>query len=140
MEKPLLNDQYEYPDETVLLKYLGDQKSTWDKFMSLVSSQFPAMSFEWRYYNDGKAWLCKLTCKKKTVCWISVWDHFFKLGFYFTDKTGANIGTLAIDPRLKENYLNSPYSGKLRALTIEVQSDEILESAMILIDYKSKIK
>ena len=98
------------------------------------------MLFEWRYYNDGKAWLCKLTFKKKTICWFSVWDHFFKLGFYFTDKTGANISNLEIDPLLKENFSNGPYFGKLKALTIDVKSREMLDSARALIDYKLKLK
>jgi len=140
MEKPLLNDQNEYPDDAVLQKYLGETKPHWDEISAWVAAQFPSMLFEWRYYNDGKAWLCKLTFKKKTICWFSVWDHFFKLGFYFTDKTGAGISELAIDPLLKENFSNSPYYGKLKALTVEVKSREILNSARVLIDYKSKLK
>jgi hypothetical protein len=140
MEKPLLNDKNEYPDDPVLKRYLGETKLVWDEFLSVIASQFPAMSFGWRFYNDGKAWLCKLTCKKKTMCWISVWDNFFKLSFYFTGKTGANINNLEIDPVLKENFLNSPYFGKLKALTIEVKSREILDSVRVLIDYKSKLK
>ncbi|MGV8135734.1 MAG: DUF3788 family protein [Mangrovibacterium sp.] len=140
MDKPLLNNQNEYPDDIVLGKYLGETKPYWDEITLWVASQFPSMLFEWRYYNDGKAWLCKLTFKKKTICWLSVWDHFFKLGFYFTDKTGAGINNLDIDLLLKENFLNSPYYGKLKALTVEVKSMEILESVRVLIDYKSKLK
>ncbi|MEL7589555.1 MAG: DUF3788 family protein [Prolixibacteraceae bacterium] len=140
MDKPLLNDQNEYPDDAVLQKYLGETKPHWDEISAWVADQFPSMLFEWRYYNDGKAWLCKLTFKKKTICWFSVWDHFFKLGFYFTDKTGTGISELAIDPLLKENFANSPYYGKLKALTVEVKSREILNSVRVLIDYKSKLK
>lgn len=140
MEKPLLNDKNEYPDDLVLGKYLGETKPCWDEITSWVGSQFPSMLFEWRYYNDGKAWLCKLTFKKKTICWFSVWDQFFKMGFYFTDNAGAGISSLAIDPLLKDNFLNGPYYGKLKALTVEVRSREALESARILIDYKSKLK
>lgn len=140
MDKPLLNNQNEYPDDIVLGKYLGETKPYWDEITSWVASQFPSMLFEWRYYNDGKAWLCKLTFKKKTICWFSVWDHFFKLGFYFTDKTGTSINDLDIDPLLKGNFANSPYYGKLKALTVEVKSREVLESVRVLIDYKSKLK
>ncbi|PKP08994.1 MAG: hypothetical protein CVU09_13085 [Bacteroidetes bacterium HGW-Bacteroidetes-4] len=37
---------------------------------------------QWRYYNDGKAWLCKVSYKKKTVFWLSVWEAYFKVAFY----------------------------------------------------------
>jgi hypothetical protein len=37
---------------------------------------------QWRYYNDGKAWLCKVSYKKKTVFWLSVWEACFKVAFY----------------------------------------------------------
>lgn len=31
---------------------------------------------EWRYYKDGKSWLCKITQKNKTIVWISLWEPF----------------------------------------------------------------
>lgn len=140
MEKPLLNDKNEYPDDKVLQKYMGTTKPFWDEFTSVVSTEFPGVAFEWRYYNDGKAWLCKLTLKKKTMCWISVWDQFFKLTFYFTEKTGASISNLDIAPALKESFAQSPSIGRLKPLTIDVKSREILDSARILMDYKSRLK
>ena len=33
-----------------------------------------------------KAWLYKVTKKKKTICWVSIYDNKFKTGFYFSDK------------------------------------------------------
>lgn len=55
MNKPLLNDQNEYPDDAVLQKYLVGTKPYWDEITSWVAAQFPSRAFEWRYYNDGKA-------------------------------------------------------------------------------------
>ena len=51
---------------------------------------------EWRYYNDGKAWLCKVVNKKKTVFWLSIWEHYFKTSFYFTEKHLESIDALNI--------------------------------------------
>jgi hypothetical protein len=42
----------------------------------------------WRFYNDGKAWLCKIAHRKKTICWLSVYHQMFQLSFFFTDITG----------------------------------------------------
>ena len=40
MDKPLLNDKNEYPDDIVLEKYLGETKPYWDEITSWVTSQF----------------------------------------------------------------------------------------------------
>ena len=50
------------------------------------------------------------------------------------------ISALDIDPLLKENFAKSPCYGKLKALTVEVKNREILNSARVLIGYKSKLK
>ncbi|WP_423128378.1 DUF3788 family protein [Gaoshiqia sp. Z1-71] len=140
MDKPLLNDENEYPDDPILTQYLDQNKVVWDEFNAMVSLLFPSMTFEWRYYRDGKAWLCKLIHKKKTICWISIWDKFFKLTFYFTEKTGSELANLEIDPVLKEDFAHAPTFGKLKPLTLEMKHAEMLDSAKILIDYKSKLK
>ncbi len=61
MNKPLLNKQDEYPDDIVLEKYMGGTKPYWDEITSWVAAQFPSMAFEWRYYNDGKAYTLPMT-------------------------------------------------------------------------------
>ena len=66
-ERPLLNDPKEFPNDDVLLRYLGKTKAVWDEFVREMSSTLPAISLEWRFYNDGKSWLCKLVHKNKTV-------------------------------------------------------------------------
>lgn len=38
------------------------------------------LSPEWRYYNDGKSWLCKMLSKKKNLFWLSIWEGCFRGG------------------------------------------------------------
>ena len=73
MEKPCLNDKSEYPDDEVLSRYLGEVKNTWDAFLGFIKESHPLYLAEWRYYNDGKSWLYKITKKKKTICWVAVY-------------------------------------------------------------------
>jgi len=138
MNKPLLNDKLEYPHDDVLAKYLGKTKIIWDEFVAHLSSTFNSMSLEWNYYNDGKAWLCKLVHKKKTVCWISIWDQYFKVTFYFTDKNTDDIKLLKIDPAWINKYLSNKSIGKLKPLTTEVKTKKVLAGIYELIKYKSK--
>lgn len=137
MDRPLLNDKSDYPNDDVLLRYLGKSKTVWDVFSGEISSTFPTMSLEWNYYNDGKAWLCKLVHKKKTVCWISIWSKFFKVAFYFTDKNSRDIKGLNIDQDLKAQYRSNKSIGKLKPLTIDVKTKKALSDVFELIRYKS---
>jgi hypothetical protein len=139
MEKPLLNDQGEYPDDSVLARHLGRAKGAWDAFVAGVASRFPDASLEWRYYNDGKAWLCKMVRKKKTVCWVSVWDKRFKTTFYFTDKNDKDIAALPIAPDLKASYAAHDRIGKLRPLTVVVAGKKGLEPVFEVAKYKIRL-
>lgn len=140
MQKPLMNDASEYPDDAVLARYLGKAKPAWDSFVSKLAKQLTGASLEWRYYNDGKAWLCKLTHKKKTVCWISVWEQSFKTSFYFTQKNDAAIEALAISAPLKQAYRAHESTGKLKPLVVHVKTKKALDDVFTILTYKSASK
>lgn len=140
MERPLLNDQGEYPSDAVLAKYLGKSKAAWDGFAARIAADFADASLEWRYYNDGKAWLCKLVRKKKTVCWVSVWDRHFRTTFYFTVKSDKDIEALPVAPELKARYRAHDAIGKLKPFTIEVKTKKALEDVFALVEFKSGLK
>lgn len=135
--KPLLNDPKEFPDDKVLLKYLDKNKVLWDEWTSALSSGFPTASLEWKYYKDGGSWLGKLVQKKKTICWISVWDKSFKVSFYFTEKNDKDIRNLKIDQSRKGAYFSNKPIGKLKPLTVEVKTKKTLNDVWELIRYKT---
>lgn len=136
MEIPGLKDPNVIPTPEVLEKELGEVYPVFREFMDAVTSDDFNLSPEWRYYKDGKAWLCKITFKKKTVVWLSVWQDCFKTAFYFTEKTGAGIQGLEIDEEIKENYMNHPPTGKLKPLVFEFRSRSQLPDFYILLRYK----
>jgi hypothetical protein len=138
-DKPLLNDQSEFPDDAVLERYLGRAKGAWDSFAAGISEAFPDASLEWRFYNDGKAWLCKLSRKKKTVCWVSVWDKFFRTTFYFTAKNDRDIESLPIAPSLKDAYRACKPIGALKPLTVEVKNKKALDAVFVVAKYKVSV-
>ena len=72
MEELCLNDKTEYPSDKVLKRYLGDAKDAWDAFIEFLEGSYSDYSREWRYYNDGKSWLYKITKKSKTICWVGL--------------------------------------------------------------------
>lgn len=136
MENPLLKDPDIFPTAEVLDKVLGNLYPVFREFMDTIESEDFGLSPEWRYYKDGKAWLCKNTYKKKTVFWLSVWSDCFKVAFYFTEKSGSGIPGLIIDDSIKESYLNHKAIGKLKPLVIEGRMKSQLEDINTLIKYK----
>jgi len=136
MEIQLLKDPDILPTKEVLEKVLGKKYSVFREFMNTAESEEFKLKPEWRYYNDGKAWLCKITFRKKTVVWLSVWSDCFKLGFYFTEKSGGRIPGLKIDDSIKEFYLNHKPIGKLKPIVVEVRRKSQLVDINTLIKYK----
>ena len=140
MDRPCLNNPNEYPDDAVLARQLSGAKSAWDAFMAMLKNDYPRISVEWRYYNDGKSWLCKVTQKAKTICWASAWENFFKVSFYFTAKAEDAIRSSAIAGGIKNAFLHPAGSAKLRPITIEVRKISGVKAIKELIEVKLKIK
>ena len=107
MLRPTLNDPDEFPSDSVLAKPFGRSMAAWDAFMTMLKSDYPQMSVDWRYYNDGKTWLCKVTQKARTIFWVSAWDKFFKISFYFTAKAERAITASGLERRA-EVFFSAP--------------------------------
>ena len=140
MEKPCLKDQNEYPNDEVLSRYLGEVKNTWDAFIYFLKENYPLFSTEWRYYNDGKNWLFKITKKKKTICWISVFENRFKTTFYFTAKAEELLRSSKLKKEYVDQFINGKNYGKIKGLTVEINEPADLDMTKILIEIKEKVK
>ncbi|NLB03182.1 MAG: DUF3788 family protein [Bacteroidales bacterium] len=97
------------------------------------------LSLEWRYYNDGKAWLGKTTYKTKTVVWLSVWDQYIKASFYFTEKTGPGISALNIDEKVKSAFAAFRPTGKLLPLSLDIRNEAMLKDFLAVLEYKKNL-
>ena len=140
MERPCLNDKNEYPDAPVLARHLGDATAAWDSFQSLVRAKSPVLTGQWRFYNDGKSWLFKLTKKKQTICWVSIWPGAFKTTFYFGDKAAPLITTSKLPQKYIAQYLTGQRFGKIRSITIVVKKLTHLNVTKTLIQIKEQLK
>lgn len=132
--KPILNDPMIEPTPEVLQSVMGDNYENYLLFMTLVSKY--GLIPEWRYYNDGKSWLCKMLHKKKNIFWFSVWSDCFKTTFYFTEKDLENIAALPISEEIKSDFCVQKPIGKLIPMIIEVKNSEPLQDIEAVIGYK----
>ncbi len=135
----LLKEQDIFPTNEVLANTLGNLYPIFEKFTNTITNSKFSLIPEWRYYNDGKAWLCKVCYKKKTMFWLSIWENFFKVTFYFTEKN-TDIEQLNIDAKIKNNFKNSKRIGKLIPLIIDVDDEKQLNDILQIIEYKKNFK
>jgi hypothetical protein len=140
MEQPLLNDPQLFPSNEVLEKILCETYPVYEELIKTITQSDFGLDPVWNYYKDGKAWLCKVCFKKKTVFWLSVWNKLFKTTFYFTEKNSEAISNLKIDTNLKENFFQAKHIGKLIPLTIELNNKGKIMDLIRIIEYKKSLK
>jgi hypothetical protein len=84
MEELVLKDKDIYPTEEVIFSHIKKSKTTWNSVFKYVHTNHSELNEEWRYYNDGKSWLLKVTFKSKTIFWLVVVANAFRITFpYF---------------------------------------------------------
>jgi hypothetical protein len=140
MSTQLLRDAAILPTPEVIEKALGDACEAYQLLSEKIKDDHFQLTEEWRYYNDGKAWLCKVVFKKKTVFWLSVWEGFFMIGFYFADKYRNEVEALDIDAKLLDDFRSNKNIGKLLPLNVAVDKQEQIDDLLKIISMKKRLK
>jgi hypothetical protein len=140
MDQPILSDKNQFPSEEVIFSHIGKSKTLWKAAFEYIRSNHPDFSEEWRYYNDGKSWLMKVTHKKKTVFWLSVIKGAFRTTFYFTDRAETAIKGSLLSGELKRQFLDGKKFGKIKGLTVSFKNKKDVEHFKALIGIKLSVK
>lgn len=136
----LLRDKEIVPSERVLMDILGGVYDVLDSFLATITNEAYLLSFEWRYYNDGKAWLCKVQHKKKTILWLSVWEGFFRVSFFFTEKHLEAIVVLDISEAIKTELASAKAVGRLIPMIFNINNASQLEELLTVVRFKKTLK
>jgi len=135
----LLRDPGTEPGYDVLEAALGKQLlGVYTGLTAII--QTAGLSLEWRYYKDGKAWLCKVVHKKQTVFWLSAWEGFIRTSFYFTEKTRSGVLDLEIAESVKRSFEDTKAVGKLLPLIYDLDREAQLEDLQAIIRYKKSAR
>lgn len=133
----LLRDPTFYPDAEGLRAALDVHYADYETFMAGAAAL--GLQTAWNYYRDGKSWLCKATAGRKTIFWLSVWEGFFQVTFFFAEKARAGVEALDIAPAAKEGF--GRIMPKWRILPLALRSDEASTDDMIAVArYKMSLK
>ncbi len=140
MEHCILTERDQFPTEKVIFSHIGKSKIFWESIFSNIHTNHPDFIEQWRYYNDGKCWLLKITKKSKTIFWLSVLRESFRITFYFGDKAEPAILDSTISNELKEQFKNGKRYNKIRGITLITGSKKDIEDVSSLIEIKLRIK
>ena len=140
MEVQLLRDPGIFPSKEVLKDVLGEVYPVLEALEARVTQGNFALTLDWRYYNDGKSWLCKVCHKKKTVFWLSVWEGCFKTTFFFLERHVEGIAALDISEQIKEDFCRTKSVGKLLPMLFTIDRQEQLSDLLKVIEFKKKAK
>jgi hypothetical protein len=144
-----LRDPDIQPTNEVIAAALGEQYPAYTQFLGMLTGF--GVTPQWRYYNDGKMWLAKGlyqwkslrgTDKEKTIFWLSVWDGFFRVSFFFAEKAQLGLQGLIVGENTKRMIESTERMGKLKffPLVFDVRSDDLFDDLGTLIDYQKSIK
>lgn len=148
-EKQLLKDPDVKPTYDVIKACLNSNYRNYLDFTERLKKH--DIPLEWRYYTDGCAWLGKgmyrwttVRGAKKdvTVFWFSVWDGFFKVTFYISEKFRADVLNLPVSTETKKAINDAKQLGKLKffPLIFNVDSNKQFDDIFALIDFKRTAK
>lgn len=138
METLVLKNKEILPTPKVLENALKESYPTYVEFSNQLTEL--GMVQEWNYYNDGKAWLCKLLLKKKNLGWLYIYDGYFNISCFFMEKHTTAISELDIDEQIKTAFIQAKPAGKLMPLTVRIKTIGQLPDALKIIGFKKGLK
>jgi hypothetical protein len=140
MSASVLIDKNQRPTEDIIFSHIGNKKEIWISLFRYIREQHQDFAEEWRYYNDGKSWLLKVTRKAKTIFWLSVVDGSFRITFYFTDRAQQILEESNLSPALKDQFKTGKKYGKIRGVTLFFKNKKDCAYAEELIRIKLTVK
>jgi hypothetical protein len=134
INKKELTDESIYPDEQVLKKVLGRSYNAYCELLKLYDES--EMDYTWRYYRDGKAWLCKVQKKKRTIVWMSAWKGFMKATIYIPEKYFDELYKLDISKDTIERIRKTKNVGRSKPCIFEIRNMKVLRDLNKVIQFK----
>jgi hypothetical protein len=133
-----LTDESVYPDEKILMDVLGKSYAAYCELLELFEKN--QMHPGWRYYKDGKAWLCKVQRKKKTIVWISAWKGYMQAAIYLPERLIGQVYALDITKETRDKIKTTKNVGKSKPCIFEIRESSILNDFEKVMQFKITAK
>lgn len=149
MKQQLLRDATIEPTSEVIAKGLEKANSSYINFIEELK-KISILLMDWRYYNDGKAWLSKGeykwittrgTNKVKPIFWLSIWEGFFKVSFLFSSDRREELMSLPISEEAKKIIEQAEIKGnKMKSLPIifDITNERQIKDVIVLAEFRKE--
>lgn len=138
MEPFALKDKEQFPTPEVLSTILKGSFPAYEQLEKELADA--GTGIEWKYYNDGKAWMGKLMAKKKNLGWLHVYSGFFTITCFCMEKHLETIAASALPQQVKDQVLGEAFDSKLKPMRIAVRAVEQIADVYKLLDFKKRLK
>ena len=151
-EHQLLRDPETEPTSELIAEGLDAAYETYSVFVDELG-EYGITLMDWRFYNDGKAWLSKGEYKwttprgankVKPIFWLSIWEGFFRIAFFFSTSVLEELLDLPVSDKTKELISNAKPMGKtMRFLpvTMDIYDSQQLSDVYVIAQFrKDKVK
>lgn len=128
------------PDEALVFSYIGEKNIHWNALKEHLYTHHSDITEIWRYYNDGKCWLFRYQKKAKTICWLSILEDTFQIGFWFGEKAEPLILASDLSESVKEIYRNAKRTKIGRGIGFVINDSNDAKNAIQLMELRIKIK
>ncbi len=133
-----LTDENTFPNESVLKRVLGRSYSAYLELLKLFDNN--DLALEWRYYRDGKAWLCKVQKRKRTIVWMSAWKGYMQAAIYLPERYIEDIFKLSISEDTKNKIMKTKNVGKSKPCIFEIKNKKALRDFEKVMKFKIQTK
>ncbi len=133
-----LKDESVYPSDEVLKGILAESFTAYQELLKLYAAN--SFTVEWRYYHDGKAWLCKVQHKKKTVVWMSAWKGYMQAAIYVPEKHASALFALDISEERKQRIRETKKMGSSSCCIFEIREPGVLVEFEKVMRFKMGLK
>jgi hypothetical protein len=123
-----------FPSDEVLSGVLGASFGAYKALLDLFAQN--GMTVEWRYYRDGKAWLCKVQHKKRTIVWMSAWKGFMQATIYFPAKYIDDVYGLDLEESTIGKIRATRSVGKSKPCSFDIRDRAVLEDFSKVMQFK----
>ena len=147
-EELRLKDPKETPTNEILEQVLGDSYTAYETFQE----ELPDLDIEqeWQWYSPHKAWFAKGqhwwttargTKKEKNLYWLYVYDEYFSIAVWFTEKQRDELENTNVSEKTKQLIDEAKPKGKLTTFPImfDITTTEPLSDICTLIDLKKEL-
>jgi hypothetical protein len=133
-----LGDESIFPNESILTGVLGRSYRAYCVLLELFDQN--EMTPEWRYYRDGKAWLCKVQKMKRTIVWMSAWKGFMKATIYVPLRHMDGVFALPISEDTKAHFRATKNVGQSKPCIFEVRNQKVLKDLNTVMQFKIRTR